>query len=116
MLHRRANDDAKLTLIGTPINPLAPRDGAAAQNTVVTVCGGELDGGYCTGLCIASFSLPAQCFEPPIAVCSVSATSDVELCTKTGCKGTCSRLSDCKTLLLNGSCYAPGTQSILVLE
>ena len=116
MLRRIANDDAKLTLVGAPINPLAPRDGAAAQNTIVTICGGELDGDHCTGLCIATFSLPPQCFEPLIAVCSVSATNDVELCTETGCEGTCSRLSHCETLLPNGSCYAPGTQSIFVLE
>ena len=113
-MHWLATTDADVTFIGAPIDPLAPRDRAAAQNTIVTYCSGDPLGPLCTGLCVA-YNGPPACIYVPATQC-ISAKNDDNLCTTNDCSGTCTRLSNCSTPLPIGFCYTPSTKSVSVLE
>ena len=107
-MHWIKTTDAELTVIGEPINPLAPR---SAQNTMVTYCNPRIDN-ICGGSC-SVYNGGATCLAAPGTSC-LAATNNVGFCDRGGCGHSCNQLSTCGTRLDNGFCYTPGTQSILV--
>ncbi|KAH9846538.1 hypothetical protein C2E23DRAFT_574230 [Lenzites betulinus] len=108
MMHWLATTDAALTIIGEPINPLAPR---SAQNTMVTYCSSRTQN-VCGGAC-TFYNGGATCLNAPDTNC-LAATNNVGFCDRAGCGGSCNQLSTCGTRLDNGFCFTPGTRSIIV--
>ena len=110
MAHWLANTDAELTFLGEPINPLASR---SAENTMVTYCNKRVNN-VCGGSCTV-YNGGAACLDAPGTSC-LAATHNVGFCDRGGCGHSCNQLSTCGTRLDNGSCFTPGTQSILVFS
>ncbi|KAI0373602.1 hypothetical protein BV20DRAFT_1041979 [Pilatotrama ljubarskyi] len=108
MMHWLATTDAALTIIGDPINPLAPR---SAQNTMVTYCSSRTQN-VCGGAC-TFYNGGATCLNAPNTNC-LAATHNVGFCDRAGCGHSCNQLSTCGTRLDNGFCFTPGTRSIIV--
>ena len=103
-----ANTDAKLTFVGEPINPLAPR---SPEVTTVTYCDIRIDD-VCGGDCTV-YTGGAKCLYAPGTNC-LAATNPVVFCSGDDCDGPCNTLTTCGVRLANGFCFTPDTNSILV--
>ncbi|KAJ7446634.1 hypothetical protein FB451DRAFT_1528447 [Mycena latifolia] len=106
--HWLATTNATLTFIGDPI----PTDGSPSRraSTMVTYCNTR-SGGVCGGRCTV-YNDGAACLNAPGTQC-LFATNNVAFGSHGGCGWTCKRLDECG-VRLDGFCYTPGTQSILV--
>ena len=103
-----ANTDAKLTFLGEPINPLAPR---SAEVTTLAYCSARVND-ECGGTC-AVYSGGAQCLSTPGTNC-LAATNPVLFCSTDCCDSPCTSLTACGVPLDNGFCFTPDTNSILI--
>ncbi|KAM5536118.1 hypothetical protein V8D89_010217, partial [Ganoderma adspersum] len=79
MLNWIKTTDAELTIVGAPINLLAPR---SAQNTMVTYCNKRINN-VCGGSCTV-YNGGAACLDAPGTTC-LAATHNVGFCDRGGC-------------------------------
>lgn len=98
--------DANITFLGTSREELLKR-----QSIVVTYCDKRIDD-LCGGNCF-TYGGPAACLDAPGTAC-IRANGNVGFCDREGCGHSCNQLSSCGTLLGDGFCDTPGTQSILI--
>ena len=115
--HWLATTDADVTFIGEPLGDLSDLSKRNALNTVVTYCNTQNDN-VCTGLCTVYNGAGPVCLSAPGTAC-LFATNDVYFCNTDGgecINGSCNDFSSCGTVLDNGFCSTPNTNSIFVLS
>ncbi|KAL1762697.1 hypothetical protein FB107DRAFT_285149 [Schizophyllum commune] len=119
-LHWLRTTDAEFIYIGQPVHEIADLGDILTRAThttgFVTYCNVRTTDNECGGTCTVYAGGPA-CVSAPHTTCyyvSSNFRNAVSACGGPGCTGGCSGYAQCATRLIDGFCYAPETQSILV--